>query len=421
MSTRYDYSSNRLVYYNGILVQDVTYDYYTNVSQPLPSRMSVDSGRFQPGDYRVNPYSISSCSTEELEDDEEDFVDREYTRLNRGREERYRQVTTGSYFAPTWQVGWNPTVFPLPSTAAYEQLALQKAKSKVAAADLDLGETLGEYKETIQLLRDPLGQLKKFLLSDRARNWRLLLALAKGDKRQINRLLGRTGKASADTMSSTWLELRYGIRPLVYLIQDVIEMVQRKQKAVFDPSKIRSARSTLSFTEEDSLEYNYLIQSIQFEGDVEVKDLITVHAAIQYRQSDEQSFLDTLGLTPRYLPETVWNLTRLSFVVDWIFSIGPWLGSLRVAPSVDVLGNTVGVRIKRTIHPQYTARYNTPTTVGEGTHCPMPNMEYNSYDRKCNVDISYLPHFTWGRTLDLFKAIDSISLIWQFLPQLTRK
>jgi hypothetical protein len=36
------------------------------------------------------------------------------------------------------------------------------------------------------------------------------------------------------------------------------------------------------------------------------------------------------------------------------------------------------------------------------------------YGREVSPDLSYLPHFTWGRVLDLFKAIDSIALIWQF-------
>jgi hypothetical protein len=42
----------------------------------------------------------------------------------------------------------------------------------------------------------------------------------------------------------------------------------------------------------------------------------------------------------------------------------------------------------------------------------------SSYTRKVDLDLSYLPHFTWGRVLDLNRAIDSISLLWQFAKQL---
>jgi hypothetical protein len=307
-----------------------------------------------------------------------------------------------------------------PTTSSYEQLALQKAKGKVGNADLELGETLGEYRETIQMLRQPLSGLKKFLLDDKSRNLRLLLALARRDKSGVNRLLGRTGKASADAMASTWLELRYGLRPLVMLVQDVIDEVEKK-RLEFDGTKIRSAKSKMSFTEfnrydstEDIGPYVAYVQARTL-----VEDEIVVTASIQYRQSEEGSLTDRLGLTPRFLPETAWNLTRLSFVVDWLFSIGPWLASLRVNPNVEILGNTVGVKVFRRITC-------TPIQWYKGTVTWQPakgacKFYRTSYRRKTNVDVSYLPHFTFGRVIDLYKVIDSIGLIWQLALSNRRK
>jgi hypothetical protein len=315
----------------------------------------------------------------------------------------------------------------------YEQLALQKAYAKLGSADLELGESIGEYRETIQMLRSPLSALKKFLVDDKSRNWRLLKALASKDKRQVNRLLGRTGLATADTMSGTWLELRYGLRPLISLIQDVIDRVNSKQKEVLDPEKIRSARSRLEFPVEnwewaqDNLSTNVFIR-----GRVKVEDTYWASAAVQYTQSEPTSLLDSLGLTPRFLPEVAWELTRLSFVVDWIFSIGPWLGTLRINPGIDVLGNTTGFKHRRRVYLMATEmKLSTPIVGGSIPWTPLAEVhdeqtgedlmfESTCYDRKVDTALSYLPHFTWGRTLDLFKAIDSISLIWQFAQQLRR-
>jgi hypothetical protein len=305
-----------------------------------------------------------------------------------------------------------------PEPSSYVQLALQKAKGKVQNADLEMGETLGEYRETIQMIKSPLKSLRKFLLDDKTRNLRLLLALAKKDKRGVNRLLGRTGKASAEAMTSTWLELRYGLRPLVSLVQDVVEKVNSKKYAFYDPDKIRSARSSLSFSSKQALndlEVNYVAYGIR--GSAVAEHSITAMASVQYRQDREQGILDQLGLTPRFLPETLWNLTRLSFVVDWLFTIGPWLATLRVNPGCNVLGNTGGIRVKTKITlTSLEARVSSGNGAWSAVSCPSSSITLDTYTRECQVAMSYLPHFTWGRTLDLFKAIDSISLIWQFLP-----
>jgi hypothetical protein len=156
-----------------------------------------------------------------------------------------------------------------------------------------------------------------------------------------------------------------------------------------------------------------------------VDETITVNASIQYRQGAEQSSLDQLGLTPRFLPETAWQLTRCSFVVDWLLSIGPWLASLRVAPSITILGNTVGTKLVENFSiDNLEGRVNFGSVYTNWSDAELPiddTYTRSSYDREINVDISYLPHFTWGRTLDLFKAIDAASLIWQFMPKRKRK
>jgi hypothetical protein len=304
-----------------------------------------------------------------------------------------------------------------PVTTAYKQLALQKARSKMGSADLAMGENLGELRETLSMLRKPLGSLKKFLVDDKMRNLMLLKALASRDKRQVARLLGRTGLASSEAMTSTWLEIRYGLRPLMYLVQDVIEKVNTKAKGVWDPKKIRSARTKLHFTENFDKDENwYVPYSWNWYGHISVEDEIWVNASVQYRQSNEFSLLNQLGLTPRHLPEVAWELTRLSFVVDWIFSIGPWLGSLRIAPEIEVLGNTVGVKTVRTMvldDIKYRTRAGSSLCEVEET----ARYTDSVYERTVNNELEFLPHFTWGRTLDVFKAIDAASLIWQFLPK----
>jgi len=118
----------------------------------------------------------------------------------------------------------------------------------------------------------------------------------------------------------------------------------------------------------------------------------------------------------------MWELTTLSFVVDWLVSIGPWLGTLRVNPACEILGNTVGVKVEseftiKNLRGAYNSDNATYSNIEGGTGM---NLTLVQYKRSKDLQLSYLPHFTWGRTLDLFKAIDAISLIWQFLPKLIK-
>jgi hypothetical protein len=389
-----------------------------NTSVALPKwKNSIDSGCFKPGVYRVNPYSVSSGTVNSGTLEFEAYFSY-YHRYGAFLE--YKNTCKGGILTELVETanGEQTTC----NTDNYADLVLQKARSKIGSADLALGETLGEYRQTIKMLKEPLGQLKKFLLDDRGRNMMLLLAMVRKDRRVVNRLLGRTGKASAESLASTWLEIRYGLRPLVYLVQDVIEKVNRQQRE-FLPDKIRSARSSLSFTETnrrfiDNAQYG----TMKFRSWAIVEDRIYAHASVQYRQQAQASFLDQLGLTPRFLPEVLWELTKLSFVVDWLFSIGPWLATLRVNPGVEILGNSVGCRVERSVTLSGT---ECGTSHSQSPYKEIDNggvkLTTSTYNREVQQNVSYLPQFTWGRTLDLFKAIDAVSLIWQFANNYKRK
>lgn len=420
---------------------------------------SVNTGTFVPGVYRVNPYSAKRATISHAHNGRGAYTIRNGLILNEhiypgihpsaasiiGEDDPvYFAVSPFPYPHSNPILGYQPgdqiynvryvvgdwwryrhadladDDVPIRDTATYKQLALQKATSKLSTADLDLGETLGEYRETIKMLKSPLSSLRKFLLDDKARNWHLFKALLAKDKRQVARLTGRTGKASADAMASTWLELRYGLRPLVMLVQDVIERIEAQKRAMLDPDKVRSARSTLLFTNEDWVWIETLYSGYPIiRSRAKVEDDYKVSASVQYKQTQTQSFLDSLGLTPRFLPETAWALTRLSFVADWFLSIGPWLGTLRINPGIEVLGNTVGVKRTRKITLVASEiRYGSDPWRGlPGVHDDQAGgdlmIEYNHYDREVDLDLSYLPQFTYGRTLDLFKAIDALSIIWQ--------
>lgn len=408
-------------------------------------KTSIDTGHFVPGRYRINPYTVSNGYTNIREGIgaqsaenwpagtpyKSSYVTSETVGLNH----YYAPFQGGALvfaFGEWWRYGLlNSADILLPPrvAATYEQLSLQKGYAKLGKADLALGESIGELRETINMLRNPLANLRKFLISDKSRNLRLLFALAKGNKAEILKLGGRTVGQGLTAASSTWLELRYGLRPLVMLIQDVIDRIQKQRETILDPDLIRSVRSKLVFGPyENWVDAKvYYGDSAELRARVWVEDTYVSTSSVQYRQAGEQGNLDALGLTPRFLPEVAWELTKLSFVVDWLYSIGPWLATLRINPGITTLGNTSGFKHQRrmkivNVRAAMPFAFDYEVFMRHVLEAPVkgpvvPDVVYSKYVRKVNLDLSYLPHFTWGRTLDLFKAIDTASLIWQFLPK----
>lgn len=362
------------------------------------TKMSVNSGSFTPGEYRINPYSVSraqlsvngACS---VEYDTGWWV--------------YRAHDEGDIFYYALK---DAEGHPLQMPENMEARAIQGAYSNIQKADLALGEAIGELRETLQMLRDPLRNLRDFLANDSYKNLNLLQNLARLFSHKSARAY------TADQISaytSTWLELRYGLRPLVMMVQDAIEMVGKAKNRGFNPRSIRAAKSNLTKTVSDSYETNFGYGFIAYEAEVNVELTKTVYCTVNYKQTAPDSTTEQLGLSLPYLPEVAWELTRLSFVVDWLYTIGPWLSSLRIRPNITVLGNTVGVKLeKRASVKSCRAKYSAG---GAPWSEISPGCFYYSerYDRTCNVAMPNLPQFTAGDIIDLWRSVDALALIWQ--------
>jgi hypothetical protein len=397
------------VYNDGTAVAPVERLKAYSTGNLLVGRDSNDIGEFIPGVYRINPYCIARFN-QRLEESlvKRDYQDTSavYTRQDEG------PVAMQPIFMEYLTSPGITDVGP------YEQLALQKAMSKVGAAELAMGEDLGELRETYNMLKSPLSAMKKFLLDDSARNLNSLVALAKKGKRVAEREK-RTALGAADAVSGTILELRYGLRPLMMQVQAIIELLCAKAEEAFDPTKIRSVRTRLIFTTETSKDRAWTLQNF-YKGTVHTENTYQASASIQYRQTAEHDILSMLGLKPQYLLETAWNLKTLSFVFDWLLDVGTFLESVRFKPDIEILGNTVGVKtIRKAKIDNIEARYNnyckweTVRNTSEAT--------YEIYNRKINVSMQYRPHFTYGRTFDLWKKIDLAAILWAPISKKLRK
>jgi hypothetical protein len=186
-----------------------------------------------------------------------------------------------------------------------------RALSKMSDTNLDVGVMLGELGETIQMIRHPL----KGIMAH-ARKY-------------------RAGRASA----SSWLQFQYGIKPLVSDIESVIKAFDAKWG--MESNKFRSRKSSITRktnTAEyvDSGIWTMLLRLMKSKS-VEVTS--TSHVYFQTNvETDRQAIQRLLGLSPTAALGVAWELTTLSFVVDWFFGIGRWLTAIQPTSHVTFLG-----------------------------------------------------------------------------------
>ena len=126
----------------------------------------------------------------------------------------------------------------------------------------------------------------------------------------------------ATTVSNLWLRLRYEIMPNIYLCQGLAETAE-SQWNLFQTERNRMVIDA----ETPNLD------GFTFNG----KSQVTWKCMVKYGYSNTAKDLRDLRKafsTNAFL--TLWELGKLSFVIDWFFSVGNFLGSAFGKPSIAV-------------------------------------------------------------------------------------
>lgn len=252
---------------------------------------------------------------------------------NRSFEELVTPKTPSNFasYPVLWAHG-NPNTSVASLLDANDQIKLVgKLRDKLQGSDFNMSVFLGEGHQTLELLGDTAIRLAKALhhmkKGDLLGTARVLMEgtsrapLGKHDWK--NGANGRYFKALPEKLSSHWLELQYGWKPLLedaagaaqmlahnlnVPFQSTYRVVSRKeatsvrvsQVGTFGPSRTASAQS------------------------------VRVHSrSIIARVSEDLSSVAKLGLLD---PELVaWELLPFSFVADWFIPIGDWMATRALA------------------------------------------------------------------------------------------
>lgn len=362
-------------------------DFAITNSRMVGSYKSIDSvytGKFVPGLYRVNPVTIKSCEASCTPGSLE--FSSSYNPCGA------RMIVTGPYMGARGQIIYGA------SDGKLNQQALAKAYAKTKDADLNLFVALGEIKETIELLRNPISSLLR------------AFSKAPGPYPGMHRL--------ADAMGGSWLTWWYGIYPLYQDICSAIKLIQNPPSS--KGLGMRRMRASVRSSDSKTTSTMTGVLSFQFNADETTETMRKASAVVYYRLnlSGISKFEGPriLGFAYDQIPANLWELVPFSFVVDWFYDVGAWLSNLTPSGSVQYVGNSVSQKV--------TCRFR--STPGNAYYCtpsyPVLNIRPSVYSSETNVlyrvvnqPVPAMPVFRGF--LSLRNAITSTALLWANMPK----
>jgi len=305
----------------------------------------------------------------------------------------YDRVGPGPWFAhyeEVWEALGTPTISATLNAMGIDpRYQVQRAAAKLYSRGWDGLTFVAELHKTMSMFKNALSTFGNLLESMHD--------------------LWATGKVlpSLNAPLSAWMELRYGWRILLYDIEDIKNLISSLRDARRDFYKERVGDSFTDSVSGTSYK-NYSIFWTQ------VDTLREVNVGV--RGSIVSDFVPDHIIAN--LPITAWELTKLSFVLDWFYNVGQALQALSFA----------------TFSPNYTAAYGVHVEITRSTSNPQyailnPDVEsmyftqdtllkFEGFQRiPCTVPIA--PQLTVN--LNAFKIVDILALVYQAFGRLSGK
>jgi hypothetical protein len=186
--------------------------------------------------------------------------------------------------------------------------------SKRGRSDSDLWESMAEYKQTLDLLKNPLDKIRS--LSSQLLQSSSTVA----------------GRRLLKEVSGGYLLYRYGVIPLMKDIESIINSLKKvtgKQR--------KTSRSFGSLTARQTTSGTSSWNGASFSYTAKVTD--TVNLRCMSLDEVDLSFIGNLGFSFKGLVTLPWELTGYSFVADWFLNIGDFLGSKAPSLGYNQLGS----------------------------------------------------------------------------------
>lgn len=202
-----------------------------------------------------------------------------------------------------------------------------KLTAKVRDYPIDLGVSLGEYRETASMFAGACESVAKMYRSVRKFDFKTALEVVRRQKDggRLKRHLRKrpsdpfTPSDAAKRSADAWLGWNYGVRPIMQDVYGAMEALANANTDAFVVVHTVHAvdREFYDAVINTTLAPNYRVQTVVY-GHVEVR------GRLDFIVENPLLFtLDRLGITNPIA--TGWELIPFSFVVDWFLPVGNFL------------------------------------------------------------------------------------------------
>jgi len=189
----------------------------------------------------------------------------------------------------------------------------------------NFAEDLAELSSTVKFLKGKAWKFEKV-----ARRYKKAV---KALKRQAKRLkhLSNAQQAAwlANAMAALWLEYRFVLTPLVKSLTDLLEAFNTTQKKRPLRQISRGKYNNETYDQGELTKVNPNNASLSYTSRWSAEEELDLRAGILYEISNPlDGFRFKYGLRNKDIPVTLWNVVRLSFMVDRVINISASIKAL---------------------------------------------------------------------------------------------
>lgn len=229
--------------------------------------------------------------------------------------QKYMYRLDGDYYGAVLGIPGDPNDLSLDEA---DNIARERTLQKIIAVQrkFQTGVFLGELKDTIRLITNPLGSIFEDTLKycDRLRK-----------RGRIYKRLKERKKLLADS----WLQYSFGVLPLIGDIRNAAEAAAQIVTYRMPHENVSGrGRSTASSSHSYVDSFGPLITTIDWEQKRSAE--VVYRARVLVSNDTTRDNLETLGLTWGNFVPTVWEVLPFSFLVDYFTNCGKVIDSLSV-------------------------------------------------------------------------------------------
>lgn len=305
-----------------------------------------------------------------------------------------------------YEVGWTDSVIEDLLAIRPRHLSDDEVQGTIMAttADanrglIDFATSLAEMPETVRMIYDLCKQILTIYQDAKRKEFRIRNQ-AKGrpnSVEQANAQWRKNRKEEADAVAGLWLQTRYAIEPLSYMIQDALDLLDKYANEFF---RWRNTCTTVSPLGDLALPSGWVCDK---------DELQSLGRAFIKRGIKVDSLGGTLGnLASTQFLVTAWEMGTLSFVIDWVLNVGNFLSSL-TSPTFDyVEGATFSWNCEESVNFRHEASGASVL------------VDIQAYDRKVITPSDYC-RLIWNPDITGKRQLDALALSWNiFLRDLVK-